>query len=209
MNRCIIICGYIDGTIRRAVSLQPKDFIICADAGLDLAAREDIRPDLYIGDGDSRHTEFDGPCIHLPVRKDDTDLMAAIKYAIEHSFDDLWIIGGLGGRFDHSVASLQSLAYALSRGVNARLVDADTAVFLCRDRITLPRRPGFTLSVFAYGGRCTGVSITGASYSLENATLTPDFPLGVSNEIIEEEAVVEVKTGVLLIICSKDTQKHA
>lgn len=208
MNRCIIICGYINGPIRQAVSLQPKDFIICADAGLDLALREDIRPDLYIGDGDSRHTIFDGPCIHLPVRKDDTDLMAAIKYAIDHAFDDLWIVGGLGGRFDHSVASIQSLAYALSHGLNARLVDADTTVFLCRDRITLPRRPDFTLSIFAFGGTCTGVRITGASYPVENATLTPDFPMGVSNEITEENAVIEVKTGVLLIICSKDAQKH-
>ncbi len=208
MNRCIIICGYLNGTIRQAVSLQPNDYIICADGGLDLAAAEHIRPHLYIGDGDSSRIDFDGPCIHLPIRKDDTDLMAAIKYAADHDMNQLCIVGGLGGRFDHSIASIQSLAYALEHGMDARLVDAETTVCLCRDRITLPRRTGFTLSVFAYGGPCTGVDISGTSYLLQNATLAPDFPLGVSNAIVDEKAIVSVKTGTLLVICSKDTQKH-
>lgn len=203
MNRCVIICGFLNGTIRQAIALQPNDFIICADAGLDLALREDIRPDLYIGDGDSRSAVFDGPCIDLPVRKDDTDLMAAVKHAIDRGYRDLWIVGGLGGRFDHSIASVQTLAYALARGVCARIVDRDTELFLCRDRVILPRRIGFTLSVFAYGGTCDGVTITGTAYPLKNGVLHPDFPLGVSNEIVEENAVIKTSSGVLLIICSK------
>ena len=204
MNRCVIICGYIEGTIRQAVSLQPNDYIICADAGLDLARQEGIRPHLYIGDGDSGTIGFDGPSIHLPVRKDDTDLMACVKYAIEQNYRELVIVGGLGGRFDHSVASIQTLAYALDHGLHARLLDRDTEILLCRDRVTLPRRDGFTLSVFAFGGDCSGVSLVGTAYPLENATLTPAFPLGVSNEITADHAVISTKTGTLLIIQSRN-----
>jgi thiamine pyrophosphokinase len=207
MNRCIIICGYINGAIRRAVTLDDSDYIICADAGLDLALQENIRPHLHIGDGDSGHADFDGRQIKLPVRKDDTDLMAAVKYAVAVGFRDLWIVGGIGGRFDHSIASVQTLAYALAQGVSARLVDEDTEILLCRDRITLPRREGFTLSIFAYGGRCEGVSLFGTSFPLQNGTLTPGFPLGVSNEIVDETAVIEVKLGKLLIICSRNNEK--
>lgn len=203
MNRCIIICGYIRGTVRQALTIKESDYIICADAGLDLALKENIRPHLHIGDGDSGHADFDGTQIKLPVRKDDTDLMAAVKHAIADGYDDLWIVGGIGGRFDHSVASVQTLAYALSHGASARLLDQDTEILLCRDRVTLPRREGFTLSVFAYGGPCEGVSLSGTSYPLQNGTLTPDFPLGVSNEIVEEKAVVAVKSGTLLIVCSR------
>ena len=36
-----------------------------------------------------------------------------------------------------------------------------------------------------------------------DAELTPDFPLGVSNEIMDEYADVEVKEGRLLLIVSK------
>lgn len=207
MNRCIIICGYIDGSIRKAVTLDESDTIICADAGLDLALKENIRPHLHIGDGDSGVAAFDGQQIKLPIRKDDTDLMAAVKYAIKAGHRDLWIVGGIGGRFDHSVASVQTLAFALSQGVSARLVDPNTEILVCRDRVTLPRRDGFTLSVFAFGGVCEGVSLSGTSYPLQNGTLTPDFPLGVSNEITEEKAVIEVKSGTLLLIRSRNNEK--
>lgn len=203
MNRCIIICGYIHGHIQQAVSIQPNDTIICADAGLDLALAAGIHPHLYIGDGDSRQSNFNGPSIHLPVQKDDTDLMACIKYAIEHGYLELIIVGGLGGRFDHSVASLQTLVYALDHGATARVVDADTEICLCRNTVTLPRRDGFTLSVFAFGGDCTGVTLTGTAYPLKNATLSPAFPLGVSNEIITPEATISTKTGTLLLIQSR------
>lgn len=204
MNRCIIICGYVHGTIQQALSIQPNDMVICADAGLDLALQEGIHPHIYIGDGDSSQRSFSGPSIHLPIRKDDTDLIACVKYAIEQDCHEITIVGGLGGRFDHSVASLQTLAFALDRGVTARILDRDTEILLCRDRVVLPRRDGFTLSVFAYGGDCTGVSLVGTSYPLENATLTPQFPLGVSNEIIADEAVISTKTGTLLIIQSRN-----
>lgn len=203
MNRCIIICGYVQGSIRKAVTIEESDFIICADAGLDLALQENIRPHLHIGDGDSGRADFDGAQIKLPIRKDDTDLMAAVKHAIATGYRDLWIVGGIGGRFDHSVASLQTLAYALSQGASARLIDQDTEILLCRDCTTLPRRNGFTLSIFAYGGPCQGVSLSGTSYPLQNGMLSPDFPLGVSNEIIDETAVVAVKSGTLLIVCSR------
>ena len=203
MNRCVIICGYLIGRIDQAISLQPNDYIICADAGLDLAQKEGITPHLYIGDGDSKRQSFGGACIHLPVRKDDTDLMAAVKHAITKGFSDLWIVGGMGGRLDHSIASIQTLAYAREHGAYARLVDRDTTVRLCDSRLCLPRRPGFSLSLFAYGGRCEGVSLSGVSYPLQNAILTPDFPLGVSNEITDSHAVVEVKSGLILAISSR------
>lgn len=204
MNRCVILCGYIQGNIRQAVSIQSNDYVICADAGLDLALKEGICPHLYIGDGDSGQCVFDGPAICLPVRKDDTDLMACVKYAIEQGYRDLVIVGGLGGRFDHSIASVQTLAYALDHGAFARILDQDTEILLCRDRITLPRRDGFTLSVFAFGGDCTGVSLVGTAYPLENASLTPSFPLGVSNEIIADKAIISTKTGTLLVIRSRN-----
>ena len=204
MNRCVILCGYIQGNIRQAVSIQSNDYVICADAGLDLALKEGICPHLYIGDGDSGQCVFDGPAIRLPVRKDDTDLMACVKYAIEQGYRDLVIVGGLGGRFDHSIASVQTLAYALDHGAFARILDQDTEILLCRDRITLPRRDGFTLSVFAFGGDCTGVSLVGTAYPLENASLTPAFPLGVSNEIIADKAIISTKTGTLLVIRSRN-----
>ena len=41
--------------------------------------------------------------------KDFTDLELAIKTAVESEFTELEIIGGMGGRLDHTVANLQLL----------------------------------------------------------------------------------------------------
>ena len=44
-----------------------------------------------------------------------------------------------------------------------------------------------------------GVTIKGLLYTLDNAVLTNDMPLGVSNEYIGLPSFVEVKKGVLII----------
>ena len=51
---------------------------------------------------------------------------------------------------------------------------------------------------------CEGVTITGAEYLLENASLEPSFPLGVSNRHAPgQQMKVSVKTGTLLLIQSR------
>ena len=67
----------------------------------------------------------------------------------------------------------------------------------------IPRRDGWSLSVFALDGPCRGVCISGAKYPLANAELLPSFPLGVSNTWAAAEAVVTVAEGILLIVLSR------
>lgn len=56
------------------------------------------------------------------------------------------------------------------------------------------------ISVFSLSEMSKGVTLKGLMYSLDKATLTNDFPLGVSNEfIIDEEAEITVEDGTLLI----------
>ena len=64
-------------------------------------------------------------------------------------------------------------------------------------------KDGFSLSVFAYGDNVEGVCERGVKYPVENVALTSSFPLGVSNEIIADEAEISLSKGLLLIILSK------
>jgi thiamine pyrophosphokinase len=53
--------------------------------------------------------------------------------------------------------------------------------------------------VFALGGEATGVTIQGGRYPLQNGTLSPTVPLGVSNHFQGEEVCISVAHGLLLI----------
>ena len=58
--------------------------------------------------------------------------------------------------------------------------------------------------MFAYGGECRGVTLKGVQYPLDRVTLTPDFPLGVSNQQKGEKALIQVEDGTLLLILSNE-----
>ena len=184
--------------------LRNDDFIICCDSGLYHAEGLGIKPKLIVGDFDSHPLpQTDVETIRLPCEKDDTDTMLCIKYAIGAGAEEIVIAGGIGGRLDHTIANIQSLAYAASRGVSAVLTDGRNEARILSGRARFPKKPGFYFSVFAYGGPCRGVSESGVKYPLRNVGLDSDFPLGVSNEITEDFADIEVKEGRLLIIQSK------
>ena len=70
--------------------------------------------------------------------------------------------------------------------------------------LTLQRRDWKYLSLFPMEGRLTGVCIRGAFYPLENAVLTADYPLGVSNEFIADTAQLQCSGGCGLVVLTRD-----
>ena len=206
-NRCVVVSG---GEFSPVPGLRPDDFVIACDRGYVYCERLGIRPDLIISDFDSYRGPVDAeiPLNRYVSEKDDTDTMLAVRYAMEHGFRELLLCCALGGRLDHLIANLQSLLFARKHGLRAALRSEDTEVFTLADSaMRIPRRDGWSLSVFAFDGPCRGVSISGAKYPLENAELLPSFPLGVSNTWAGEEAVVSVKEGILLIVLSRIPQE--
>ena len=200
---CLIISG---GEFSPFPPPAEGEYVIACDRGYDYARRCGITPDLVVSDFDSSHTTVeDGVAVRrLPTVKDDTDTMNAIRFALEQGFRDLRLVCALGGRLDHLIANLQSAVFAAVRGARVQIHAADTEIYTLRnDRLRLPRREGYSLSVFAAEDRCRGFSVSGTKYELEDAELTGDFPLGVSNEWASEAAEISVREGTLLIVLSK------
>lgn len=178
------------------------DLIIAADAGYLNVQKAGLRPDVIIGDFDSsKKPNTDTPIETFPILKDDTDTMLAIKYGFNSGYKRFEIYGGLGGeRTDHTIANIQSLAYIVDHGGEGILVgENETFALIKNSSIKLRSEKGKTLSVFAYGGIAEGISIKGAVYETDNLTLTPFFPLGVSNKFKENTSTVGVKNGCVLI----------
>ena len=207
MCKCYIITSYIAGNLSFLLDNSSNDFILCADGGYSIAAEMGITPDLVIGDFDSVKSAIPDEIktIKLPAEKDDTDTMACVKYAINHDFKEIIIIGGIGGRFDHTIANLQCLYYGIINGTNIELRDEKNIVSMhFPSTIQVKKNKDFKLSIFAFSEICEGITLDGLKYPLSNYTLKQSFPLGISNEFTSELASISFETGVLLLILSKD-----
>ena len=202
----IIVTPYLKEHIKDLVHTESAELLLCADTAYLAADAEGVTPHIIIGDfdhGAASALEGRDDIIRVPCEKDDTDTMLCIKYAIEKGADSLTILGGIGGRLDHTFANLQALAYAEKQGAFAVLKNGKNEAFLISRSVRIPKKDGWYLSVFAYDGVCEGVSILGTKYEVENVSLDTNFPLGVSNEITSDFATLDVKKGRLLVILSK------
>lgn len=204
MNKhCMIISG---GAFSSIPQPGPDTFVIACDRGYAYAERCGIHPDLLVSDFDSYSGSIDPtvPVHRFRAEKDDTDTMIAIRTAIEQGFASAELYCALGGRLDHTLANLQSMVFAEKHGLSLRIHSADTEILGLRNgSLRLPRRAGYSLSVFAMEDCCRGVSIHGTKYELDKVELSSAFPLGVSNEWAGDEAVITVEDGILLIILSQ------
>ncbi len=209
MKKCVIIsAGKSDGYDILKDEVKDAQLIICADAGIVHAENAGIVPDIILGDFDSYSGDLDkhSNVIKLPVEKDDTDTMYAVKLALKKGCDEFVLFGALGGRLDHTIANIQTLKFLQLNNAFGRIVSENNIVFLLStSSIAVKKKEGFKLSVFAYGDKCRGVTLKNVHYPLDNYTLDNTFPLGVSNEFEGEEAFISVDEGDLLILLSKDS----
>ena len=128
--------------------------------------------------------------------------MLALKTGLERGCTDFFIYGGTGGkRLDHTLANLQSLLFLRRRGAKGLLFDDDFCWTVIEDESIAVKKTveWGLLSAFCLGDRAEGVDEEGVQYPLRDAVLTPEFPLGVSNHILEDAARVSVRRGVLAI----------
>ena len=201
MKRCFIFAaGTFYGLRERPA---PGDFVIAADAGYRICRRAGIVPDLLLGDFDSMEQPADFSNVHRsPVEKDDTDTMLAVKTALEHDCNIIYIYGGTGGkRLDHTLANLQTLLFIRRRGARGYLYDNDFVwTVVENESLAIEKTVEWGLfSAFCLGDRAEGIDEVGVQYPLKDAVLTPEFPLGVSNHILEPTAEITVRRGALAV----------
>lgn len=189
----------------------PRDaYVIAADGGYRSLAQAGITPDLVIGDFDSAPRPDGDNVSVFPKRKDDTDMMLAVKEGLMRGYRRFYLYGGVGGRLDHTLANIGALAFLRERGATAFLCgDRETLTLLyAGDRMTLPESTGKTVSLFACSEAAT-VGLTGLLYAGDAITLKNSFPLGVSNETVGEAAEIAVTAGSVLAVFEGDAEKFS
>lgn len=203
MKRCVIVGGAgIENYKRIKDMLRDNDFVIYCDCGLKHQEALGIEPDLIIGDFDSwENPNADTETIVLPVVKDDTDTFFAVKEAVKRGYDEFLLIGVFGGRLDHTLGNLSIMLNLFKQGKKVTAADDYSIITVVGESTEYISEEFSFFSLLAIDGEAEGVTIKGAKYPLENAVFTPDFPLGVSNEVLPgETAEVSVKRGNLILI---------
>ena len=201
-NRCVIVGSMnVDSRIQEYID---DSFLIAADGGLLNMEKNKITPALIIGDFDSLGFEPTGDnVIKHPVRKDDTDMMLAVKKAIDLGCQEIVIFGGCGGRLDHTLANINTMVYALENGVNISTLDSENDLYITDSILKISHKDKDIFSLFAVEEKAI-VDIEGAEYSGSDIVISNDTTLGVSNSFVEEEVRINVVDGTVLIVVSKE-----
>ena len=199
MKTCYIVGA---GELYGSFTKKDGDLVIAADGGYNALLKMNIAPDLLIGDMDSIKAEArEIERLVFPTKKDETDSFLAYREGVKRGYTNFVLYGCVGGREDHTFANYSLLIYAKKQGHTVKLVGNgyETTALFCETG-EVDGHVGDYISVFAFGGVAEGVTLRGLEYPLDGYTLTPDFPLGVSNKFESDKATITVKHGALLVM---------
>ena len=201
-NLCYIFGA---GPISVPLKFKPcpnQDYVIAADAGYNFLCEQGIKPDLIVGDLDSLGFAPENiELVQFPTVKDDTDMMLAIKEAKKRGYNKFIIYGGIGGKPEFTLANLQILYNIVNSGDLCYFVGSGSLITAVKNNaLNFDESFKGRVSVFAAGETAQGVTLSGLKYSLSNAVVKSDFPIGVSNEFIGCKGVISVTDGTLFVI---------
>ena len=209
-NTCLILLSYIECvTPEMAQDLaETADYIIAADGGQNRAREFGLQPDCVIGDFDSTTLNEDFDCLYItyPAEKDLTDTEAALTHALEKGCRNVILLGGMGGRLDHTMGNIGLLDKYYSSFDHMEFIDGKNRMELLRDSDrTLKRDVRYKyFGLVSLNAEASGIDIRGAKYELTGASLERASTLGVSNEFSEDTVTIRVQNGTLLIVRSAD-----
>ena len=140
------------------------------------------------------------------AEKDNTDTDIALKLAIQIKSSEITILGALGKRMDHALANIHILKDALEANIPCQMIDEFNRIYLINTEKTLEKDKvyGKYISLIPLTSSVEGLTLTGFKYPLNHYTLPIGTSLGISNEMIEDIAHIEMEKGILIVIESKD-----
>ncbi len=206
-DKCVIVGSAPCKNAEYIRKVSEDRFVICTDGGIKNALRAGVVPDLAIGDFDS--SDFaavgDVDTMVLPCEKDVSDMQAAVMHALSKGMKDIALVSCTNGRADHYLANIAMLELVYEEGGVAVIYDEQNKIFLHPTGALSVNSCGYKyLSVIALDREVGPVTISGMKYPLKDAILTRINPLAISNEVISEDACVELCEGRALIILAND-----
>ena len=214
-NKVLIITGgHTEEALLRVLMEQEQfQMVIAADSGLAIADRLELELDHIVGDFDSiseevllKHRRKSTPVDTYPREKDKTDTHIAVELALRNNATSIVIAGATGSRMDHVMANIHLLLLPMQVGVSAAMIDTNNKIYLKNKSFMLEKSKqyGDYVSLLPFTEQVNGLTLKGFKYPLDHIILEAGSSLGISNEILEDVAQVEISDGFLLVIEARD-----
>ena len=185
--------------------------MIAADSGLHGAIDLGLRVNVVIGDMDSvdkavlAAVEANGTTVtQLPRDKDSTDAELALLKAVEMGANKIVLITKGGGRLDHELGVFAVLQNPSLRHCTIQAMWDNSILHLIHGpaSVTITGKQGSNVGLIAAGGAASGITTHGLKWALANETLAPHSSRGISNQLVEETAVISLQEGSLFVVQS-------
>jgi thiamine pyrophosphokinase len=201
--------GPVHSGLLRTALATGCDLLLAVDGGGKTLVDLGYQPQLLLGDFDSLPLSYQDDLkakgvqiLSYQPEKDWTDLELAFNQLTAEKCRTAQVFGALGGRLDHTLANIALLYKMKLSGTELVLIGEEQAVTLLTDQEKIRIFPfaGGHFSLLPYPFAAQGVSIRGAKYPLEEATLELGSTRGVHNEFLADPVEVGLASGSLLVM---------
>ena len=207
----VVVLGGTPPTRAIKQYIPAHQLVIAADSGLHGAIDLGLRVNVVIGDMDSvdkavlAAVEANGTTVtQLPRDKDSTDAELALLKAVEMGATKIVLITKGGGRLDHELGVFAVLQNPSLRHCTIQAMWDNSILHLIHgpSSVTITGKQGSNVGLIAAGGAASGITTTGLKWALANETLAPHSSRGISNQLVEETAVISLQEGSLFVVQS-------
>ena len=186
--------------------INETQYIIAVDGGANMLSKQNIIPDVLIGDMDSIDKDVyrilkqnNTKVIIHPKEKDQTDSELAISYAIDRGFKEVIITGFVGDRFDHMIATINYLSKLLTK-LKVKIIQNNEDIYFVTNSLQFSGKINDEVSIIPLHTDAEGVLTEGLQYELHHELLQLSSTRGISNVINNPTVSILLKKGVVMVV---------
>jgi thiamine pyrophosphokinase len=210
MNRFVILLGGPISPTPRLRSQVQGARVLAADSGMAHAKVLHLEPELWVGDFDSASKKLQRehagvPRLEFPVEKDATDGELAISHALMQGADDVLLVGGFGGQFDHALAHAGFLLALAKRGIKAMMTSGTEEAQAIPGELKLDDLVAGTRISIVPLSDLVALTITGVKWPLSKRNVPLGSALTLSNVALGP-VEISLRAGQALVITYPEQQ---
>ena len=192
--------------------ISKSDFSVAVDSGGDIFYKNNILPNLLVGDLDSIDkkslTYFKDNKIKIekyPCEKDLTDLEIGLNSLINNGCDKIYALGTIGSRIDHSLANIMILKKMYDLNYKCyKISDKNRVQYIESKKEIIINKEYENISIVPLSENGINVSLEGFYYKITDYEMELGSTTGISNYLLNNEGSIKLNRGRALIIESND-----